>query len=73
MPQHQKQNFDAGTKTKQFRPPHKNLVNSDPCTEIKTTSISHTDIKPIKTTHKKTKSVSTPTQNQVILRPVHKN
>ena len=76
-------NLDPDIQPSNFRPPHKIQVNYDPFTEITSTSIPDIEIKPISTTHTKTKSISMLTLEssdfrsayikQVSFDPLHKN
>ena len=54
MPRHKNlSNFDPDTKTSFFQPLYKHPVNSDPCTEMRSSSPPYTVIKLILTAHTK--------------------
>ena len=66
-------NLDPDIQPSNFRPPHKIQVNYDPFTEITSTSIPDIEIKPISTTHTKTRSTSMLTLKPSAFRPACKN
>ena len=74
MPRHKTKLISIQTpKPSHFRPPNKNQVNSDLCTETKLSSIPHIAIKSISTTHTKTKSSLTLTLKPSDFQTTYKN